>query len=100
MYQTSRSPGCIRSITFLRWRVLKPCIVAPSARVRSKLSLDVTAIQLDISRAIPSVADYENDWPQPQVRVVFGLLIENPAPCSPSLKSSVAPVRYCELAGS
>jgi hypothetical protein len=27
----------------------------------------------------------ENDWPQPQVRVVFGLLIVNPAPCRPSL---------------
>src|SRR5215216_1163700 len=28
--------------------------------------------------------DQENDWPHPQVRVVFGLLIVKPAPCSPS----------------
>jgi hypothetical protein len=40
-------------------------------------------------RRAPSAArsnfDQENDWPHPQVRVVFGLLIVNPAPCSPSL---------------
>jgi hypothetical protein len=29
--------------------------------------------------------DQENDWPHPHVRVVFGLLMVNPAPCSPSL---------------
>ena len=26
-----------------------------------------------------------NDWPQPQVRVALGLLMEKPAPCKPSL---------------
>jgi hypothetical protein len=29
--------------------------------------------------------DQENDWPQPQVRCAFGLLIVNPAPWRPSL---------------
>ena len=29
--------------------------------------------------------ELENDWPQPQVRVAFGLLIVNPAPWRPSL---------------
>jgi hypothetical protein len=38
------------------------------------------------SRAVKAdVFDQENDWPQPQVRVTFGLLMVKPASCSPSL---------------
>ena len=42
----------------------------------------------------------EKDWPQPQVRWAFGLLIENPAPWRPSRYSRVAPVSSCALAAS
>jgi hypothetical protein len=45
---------------------------SPSGEIRSPVGL------------VGSV-DQENDCPHPQVRVVFGLLIVNPASCSPSL---------------
>ena len=57
---------------------------ARSATTEMKALLDKLVGRVAAERA-PDASGQENDWPQPQVRCAFGLLIVNPAPWRPSL---------------
>jgi hypothetical protein len=60
---------------------------SPRAIKRNQLVGQLIGNVVSRSRVTPPPYEqaYENDWPQPQLRSAFGLLIANPAPWRPSL---------------